>query len=496
MSQITVTIIISGASLVALLLLVSSLRRARAVGDLDASTALTFGMGSLISLPITLTVIGGDLTRRPDVFGELVPILPGWYLSASRLAMLLVAFLAVYLLLKRSTSERVPVHTAGLLAVLLWAVAQLASGLQGGRLLSLGGAVMLVCLMAATVLPRGRGACLGAGIFGVTLAIVSGVLAVFRHDLAFIDPCEEACGGLGFTGVLPNPDLLGVALAASIPFAYLGFRGSARYWLALYLAGIAIASGSRTATLAALIIVAALFIVRPRVDADHSTPGRAVIAALVLAGAVFGSIYVAQHDWDSSALTHRPVLWQVASEYVQESPLLGYGPDRWASLYDSSEIPRAAQRSAHNQWMDVLFVAGWVGAALLVSVALAMVWSSGYARPGVMLALATITMIGTTEGAWSIGTFDFLSFSLVALILTGATREAATADSKATHGAAPHERRRPRVSRTRSPRRACRSRGVSMTSLDIVIVNWNSGQYLRDCLSSVAAARRTALRAP
>ena len=439
MSQITVTIIISGASLVALLLLVSSVRRARAAGDLDASTALTFGMGSLISLPIILTVIGGDLTRRPDVFRELVAIYPGWYLNASRLAMLLVAALATFLLLKRSRSERVQVHAAGLFAILLWTVAALASGLQGGRLLSLGGAAMLVCLIAATVLPRGRGACLGAGIFGVTLAVASGALAVFRHDLAFIDPCEEACGGLGFTGVLPNPDLLGVALAASIPFAYLGFRGSARYWFTLYLAGMAIASGSQTATLAALITVGALFIVRPRVDADHSTPGRAAIAGLVLAGAVFGSVYVAQHDWDSSALTNRPVLWQVASEYVQESPLLGYGPDKWASLYGSSEIPRAAQRSAHSTWMDVLFVSGWVGAALLLSMALAMLWSSGYARSGVMLALATITVIGTTEGTWSIGAFDFLSFSLVALILTGPTRGAATADSSAKDGSAPDQ---------------------------------------------------------
>ena len=36
-----------------------------------------------------------------------------------------------------------------------------------------------------------------------------------------------------------------------------------------------------------------------------------------------------------------------------------------------------------------------------------------------MLALATILMIGATEGAWSVGALDLLSFSLVALILTG-----------------------------------------------------------------------------
>jgi O-antigen ligase len=424
--HVAVTIVMAGAGLVALGLLVPSLRRARTAGDLDASAALTLGMAWLITLPIAVAAMSGGVTRQPDVFGELVLIFPGWYLDAARVAVFVVAALAAVLLLRRLTSVRVPVHTAGLFAILLWAIAHLASGLHGGPLLSFRGGVVLVCLMAATVLPRGRGASLGAGIFGVTLAIASGIQAVFRRDDAFVVPCEEACSGLGFLGVLPNENLLGTALAASIPFAYLGFRGRARYWFILYLAGMAIATGSRTAVLAAVITVVALLIVRPRVDVDRGTPGRAAIAWLVLAGAVFSSVYIIRHDWDPSALSERPALWSVASDYIGESPWFGYGPDAWAGLYASSEIPRDAQRSAHNQWLDVLFVAGWVGAALLVNMIVATLWSSGYARPGVVLALATILMIGTTEGAWSIGTFDLLSFSLVALILTGTTREGET----------------------------------------------------------------------
>jgi len=41
----------------------------------------------------------------------------------------------------------------------------------------------------------------------------------------------------------------------------------------------------------------------------------------------------------------------------------------------------------------------------------------------VTIALATIMMIGAAEGTWSIGTYDLLSFSFVALILTGAIRQ-------------------------------------------------------------------------
>jgi hypothetical protein len=39
----------------------------------------------------------------------------------------------------------------------------------------------------------------------------------------------------------------------------------------------------------------------------------------------------------------------------------------------------------------------------------------------VLVVLTTIMVIGTAEGTWSVGTVDGLSFSLVALILTGAS---------------------------------------------------------------------------
>jgi O-antigen ligase len=413
-----VTIAMAAAAAFTLLLLIPSLRQARAAGDVDLSTALTLGMGWLTSLAIALVAITGGLTRRPDAFGELAPIFPSWYANAVDVALFLVGALAVVVVLRRLAAIRIPVHLAGLLAILLWALAH-ASGLQDGRLPALRGSVLLVCLVAATVLPRGRGAPLGAGLFGVTLAVTSGFLAVFREDAAFVVPCTNACEGLGFTGVFPNPDLLGIVLAASIPFAYLGFRGRTRYWFVLYLAGMATATGSRTAILTALVVVCALLLVRPRVDAEHATGLRTAFAGILLAGVLFSSAYVVRHDWDPSALTDRPALWNVASAHVAESPWFGYGPQKWASLSQSGEIPRAAERSAHNQWLDVLLVGGWVGATLFVGMIVAMLWTAGRARDGVIVTLATLTLIGTTEGTWSIATLDFLSFSLVAAILTG-----------------------------------------------------------------------------
>ena len=344
--------------------------------------------------------------------------------------------LAAVLMVKRLISEgrRVAVHTAGLFAILLWAVAWLASGLQDGPLLSLSGAALLVCLMAATVLPRGRGACVGVGIFGVTLAIASGLLAAFRFDLASV-PCSHLCVlGPGFAGVFPNQNMLGTTLLVALPFVYLGFRGRARIWLVVYLAGMAFASGSRAAMLGAVIVVVALLVVRPRLDADRPAPVRAAIAGLLLTGAVLASVYIMQHDWSSStySLTDRPQLWQVASEYTQDSPLLGYGPDKWQTLYtETGEIPRSAQISTHNQWADVVFIAGWIGAALFVGMMAAMLWSAGYARPAVLIALTTAFIVGTTGTTWSIGVAELPSFCLIALILLGPTGVEARATPRA-----------------------------------------------------------------
>jgi len=412
----------AGASLVTLGLLVPAIRRARAAGDLDASAALTFGTAWLVSLPVALVAITGGVLRRPDAFGELVASYPGWYPGATDLARLLLAALAAALVFKRVSAGSIPVHAAGLLAICLWGVAQLATGLHDEPHLSLGSGVLLVCLIAATVLPRGRGACLGAGLFGVTLAVASGALAVFRRDVAFVVPCEGACDGLGFTGVLPNVNLLGIALVASIPFAFLGFRGRARDWFVLYLAGMAIATGSRTAIVTSIVAGVALFLVRPGVDAGQRIGIRGVLAGFVLAVAVLASVQIVGAAQHLSGLTDRQDLWSVASDYIQQSPWFGHGPDKWASLFESSEIPRSGQRSTHNQWMDILFVAGGVGAVLFVAMLATALWSAGRARSAVTLALATIFMIGTTEGPWSVGVVDLLSFSLVALILTGPVR--------------------------------------------------------------------------
>jgi hypothetical protein len=449
MSHTEIAAVFAAAALAALALLVPVVRTALSNRDIDRSAVLAFGTAACFSFSSALTAVTGALQRRPDVFGNLTAYEPGWFHRVDQLALAAVVALVGWLLYRQARSGALYVHAAGLLAIALWAVAHVSSGLHDEALVTPRGAVLLLCLVAATMLPRGRGAAFGVGVFGVLLAAVGGILALFRYDVAFVVPCEGACSKPGFTGVLPNENLLGIALLASIPFAYLGFRGRTRFWLSLYLAAMAGATGSRTALAGSAIVLVGLGVVRPRLDVRMRLPRwRTLVAGSILAGSVVSSVYVVRHHWSSTSLTTRPALWGVAWHYIHRSPWFGYGPEKWASLYQSSQIPVAAQRTSHNQWTDILFVSGGVGAALFIGMALAAILSSGRARAGVMFVLATIFLIGTTEGAWTIGTLDILSFSLVAFILTGEASPVSTlvAVAAAVPSAVPVPRppRRPR----------------------------------------------------
>lgn len=396
-----------------------SLRRAARAGDLDASFVLVAAVGGLFVTPAALVTLTGALERRPDSFGNLIVLEPGWYQRVDDVCVLLVTATAAILVVRAAAVGALRIHAAGVAALGLWGVVHASAGLAETRISSARGLVWLVCLLAATCLPRSRGACVAAGAVGSALLGVSGLLAALHYDTAFVVPCTGACGGLGFTGLLPNENLLGVALTAAIPFAYLGFRGSARLLLPIALAAGAVATGSRTATLASLLILAALAIVRPTVDGPAPGGWRLAAAWSGLAGAVAASAFFVLHHWSANSLTTRPELWAVAKQYILRSPWFGYGPEKWASLYGLSQIPYAAQHTSHNLWTDVLIAAGGVGLALFVAVAALAIVAAGRGRSGSVLVLATMILIGATEGSWTIGTLDLLSFTLLAFLLTG-----------------------------------------------------------------------------
>jgi hypothetical protein len=413
------------AGAVALLALAQGLRGARRRGDLDAAFALTFGVGVLFFTPAGLVGLTGLLVRRPDSFGNLMAVNPSWYRSLDAACVALTGALAVFLLLRALARDRpVRLAAAPALAIAVWAFARLAAGLDGEAVLTARAASLFLVLLAATVVRGGRGAAVGAASAAALLAGASGIEAAFRYDVAFVVPCQGACSGLGFSGVLPNENLLGVALAAGIPFAYIGFRGAPRVLLPVLLGGGAIATGSRTAVATAVVVVVALAFIRP--SRDLPVPGRRSAAAwamfLVSAAAAF---YVAQHDWAPGALTGRGELWRVAWHYIARSLWFGYGPDKWTSLAGQSQILAAAQHTTHNLWTDLLFTGGVVGTALFVAMVAAALAAAGAARDEVLLVLATIFTLGTAEGTWTVGALDVPTYSMIGFLLLAAQPRAA-----------------------------------------------------------------------
>ena len=226
-SQDALSVLLAASALLALGLLGVAIRRASTCGDLDASTWLTLSIGILLSLPIVATIVSSSAVRERDATRELVQINPSWYDTAVYITLGLVIAISLALLLRRLALDgrRVKLNIAGLLAILLWAVAHLAATLHGYRLVGLSGLALLFALTAAAVLPRGRGAAIGVGIFGVVLAAASGGFAALDWSGATVDCRHECVLGDALTGVLPNENLLGTTLLATLPFAYLGFRG-------------------------------------------------------------------------------------------------------------------------------------------------------------------------------------------------------------------------------------------------------------------------------
>jgi hypothetical protein len=74
----------------------------------------------------------------------------------------------------------------------------------------------------------------------------------------------------------------------------------------------------------------------------------------------------------------------------------------------------------------------------------AMLSSAGRARPAVAITLATLLILGAGEGIWLMGTVDSMSFTLLALILTGAAARRETLPAW-TRRATAYPRRPPRV---------------------------------------------------
>lgn len=178
-----------------------------------------------------------------------------------------------------------------------------------------------------------------------------------------------------------------MALLSLACFAILtwgGRRGLALLGLAIAVP-ILILSGSRTAWLVAIVGVAAILLLafrrlKPAGRLIALFLGTALATATIIgmmrlqANLVDGVLSLLGKD---STLTGRTVLWDLATRYINEAPILGHGFNAFWSLDPTTDaafvdsVLKEDLQSFHNGYLELANELGWVGAGIEILVMVA-----------------------------------------------------------------------------------------------------------------------------
>lgn len=420
MSQTVVTATLSLAAVFAAFGLVKVVLNQRA--DWNISATFLFSMGWLYVAPATFASFTGGKTRSFDFNGNPIDILSDRVLQLTHYCNYLLLAMSLAVVLVQAPRIR-RLNSAALLAALLCAVSGLVAGLNAFPVFNNRSVTLLAALTATALLPAGRGACLGAAAFVVSLASLSGLLTLFHYSLATA-PCVGLykCGPLGvfIFGVVDNENGMSLSLAAGVVFVWLAVR--ARRWrniLYVYVLGMIIASGARTSAIAAALLFLALVLFGQRLDSSRQGTRRqlklatAGLALMALAGTVVGAILPFTTN-DPAAYTFRGEVWLIAREHLAGRYGIGNSQPGWSSLVDRQVIGQYAGYSVHNQWLDVVWISG-VGGLILFLMVIAIMIRRDYVVG--LIVLLPMILLGITERAWSIAQFDQMSFAYLTSLL-------------------------------------------------------------------------------
>lgn len=379
----------------------------------DGPAILAFAAVVLPNLTLAVaTITNGRVVSTDNFYNRLVTI-AGPAVLVNEIATPVLALVALVVLL--SGARAAVVNGAALALACLLVLAGFSAGLtDGGSLVTLTRLAALSVVIVCIFIRRSSAALMGAA-FGIGAFAVSSLLAAPINPEHVLGACDQRkCGTFGvlFTGIADNNNAFGILAAIGIPIVWFGLHRYRRLFAVLLLL-LALASGSRTAQIAAVVTLVALMIF----DSQRlGRFGRGVVISSAAASA--GAMILAPSlNLSNEALTGRPELWQIASGYIDASPVIGNGPELWRSLVYTGVIPRAAGYSTHNQALEVLFVAGWAGVVLAIIFVIALVRQNrekGAALAAIMLPLF---ICGITERPWTLGGVDWMFWSLIVVCM-------------------------------------------------------------------------------
>ncbi|MEZ0089004.1 O-antigen ligase family protein [Streptacidiphilus sp. EB129] len=450
MSPQSIALVLGITALLAVIPILAAARHALAFGDWDLTATFVLAVGVVASLPTIVSSLGSSQPVTTNAFGNVeVGLSAGAYrLDQAGNAALLAGSVLFFAL--RCFSGRVRINVAPLIAAGICLVTATSDALNGHQMFVSRQVVLLAVLLAAAVARPGRSAFLGAAATGLLLTFMGGVRALINANAVFRDCRSDKCSVFGvlYTGVFPNENTFGLALALSIPFIWIALRGPVRVVLAFYVGAVVLVTGSRQATATAVAALLFLLLLAPRLreprsgddaDARSGSTGRSWLALGGIAVAAGTSVVLPFLNLGPDALSQREAYWSLARGQLQSSPIIGFGAKAWADLYQVGQIPVALTYSLHNQWLDVLYAGGIIGLAgflALLGYLLLRGGSSGLAVASCVIIPVLVT--GSLERPWSFGINDWLSFTLVAATLIPVTARG----SAGRAGTGPTDRRR------------------------------------------------------
>ncbi|MFI9766636.1 O-antigen ligase family protein [Streptomyces sp. NPDC052415] len=426
--QARIALIIGIMTLLSLVPVLLALRRVHAHRDWDLTATIVFLTGLLTALPTVVYVIHSGRSERLDVLGDVVIGFPPWVNRIGTVSNAVLLAACCYFVGHRLLTARARINPAPLVALGLVVLVAASDVLHGQPALAPRQFVLAAALLAAVVARPGRSAYLGGAAVVLLVTFLSGVEALVEPATVLREcRADNPCGLLGvhYAGVFTNENILGLVLMLGIPLVWLGLRGPVRVVLALYVAFLAVATGGRLAAVTAVLSLALLVLLRPRLPDTLGEPGprlsagRVLIAAPALCAVAVVGLALPLRGTSTNRFGDRATIWDMARGELRESVFLGFGGRAWSAKYPAGEIPAAVSPSLHNQWIDVLYAGGVVGLAVFLLLLVHLLVGGGLSGfPVAACVLFPVLLASVLERPWSFGISNVLTFTLVVAVLT------------------------------------------------------------------------------
>lgn len=281
--------------------------------------------------------------------------------------------------------------------------------------------IMLVVLIAATIAtPSRRGILTGGAVFVLSICSLGAFIGVYDQSKVFMECRTDKCGIAGefYMAATSHGNTLGMITAVGIPFIWLAFTGRTRLWMLGYVGLNLVLTGSRTAILAGVIVMAVLLLTQPVREAGDRASGknRQLLTYAVVISSVIAAILPLTGRRDEFA-TGRGYLWRIALKTVEHNPIMGAGITAWDKFFAQGEIGAAAAYSTHNQWLEILFLGGTVAIVIwILSYVVLVACGDDSLKFTVLPVLLAVAILGTTERPMAIGLINSMTWTLVALV--------------------------------------------------------------------------------